>query len=308
MLITLTICSGLFAADKSKPLFDDFTGSTLDAEKWVLARTQWGPAGANGGVVPENVYIKDGRLIIEGHGDKYTGPVKGVARKGGKVSPIDHGRRVGACLVTRDSFASGRYEVRMKLPEKVGVCSAIWTFQYRQFPKGHDEYRTRKGTGKTYISNHEIDIELPGRPDFKPKDIGYDWSLCNSWVGVRKQDYTTGFTKLPLKTNDGKFHTWGFEWHTGGKSIEPCVTFYLDGKIIRTIKTHVPIDAGRLWAGLWFPRNWAGKPDFETQKLEIDWIRITPFNEPGDRRIYSDRGESKLLTGPDAWPSRLKSK
>jgi beta-glucanase (GH16 family) len=194
----------------------------------------------------------------------------------------------------------------MKVPRRLGVCSAVWTFHYRVFPRGHEEYEARKGTGRTYISNHEIDIELPGRPGHKIEDIGYDWCLCNTWVGERKQDHTTGFTRLPAAVNDGRFHTWRFDWHTGGGSLEPRVEFYLDGKPLRTITTHVPIDAGRLWVGLWFPRNWAGKPDFDVQVLEVDWVRITPFNEPNDRWIYSRGGASPLLKGPEDWPARLR--
>lgn len=292
-------------------LYDDFTGNSLDPSKWLIARTQWGGKNINGGVVPENIHRSPGKLIIKAHGDKYTGPIKGVTRAGAKVSPIQHGRRTGACLVTRDCYASGRYEVRMKIPNKLGVCTALWTFHYLEVGQRHEEYIANKGTGARYISNHEIDIELPGRPGENLNEIGYEWALFNTWVGERKQDMTFGPTRLPFKANDGKFHTWRFDWHTGdpkgkrGKVKKPRVDFFVDDQLICTIDTHVPVDAGHFWIGLWFPRAWAGEPDFDIETLEVDWVRITPFNEPGDRFKYSQPGPSRLLLGPEEWPKHI---
>ncbi len=298
---------------ETRPLFDDFEGETLDARKWLIARTQWGGKNANGGVVPDNIHLKPGRLIIEGLGDKYIGPVRGVRRIGGKISPIGDGRRTGACLVTRDCYASGRYEVRMKVPQNLGVCTALWTFNYNEVDKDHEEYIANKGQGPIYISNHEIDIELPGRPNSTIANIGYDWVLLNTWVGERDRDMTFGPTRLPFKVNDGEFHTWRFDWHTGdpegktGKVIEPRVDFYLDGQLLRTTKTTIPIDAGHFWIGLWFPKNWAGTPDFNVETLEVDWVRITPFQEPGDRHKYSRPGPDRFLLGPQQWPKQLRA-
>ena len=299
---------------ETKPIFDDFSSGTLDSRTWLIARTQWGGENVNGGVVPDNIHVQSDKLIIIGHGDHYTGPVKGVQRTAtGSVSPIAHGRRTGACLVTRDCYASGRYEVRMKVPQNLGVCTALGTFHYFEVDPQHEEYITHKGQGDVYISNHEIDIELPGRPDAKLVGIGYDWALCNTWVGERERDMTHGATKLPFSVNDGKFHTWRFDWHTGdpegktGKVIEPRVDFFLDDELIRTITTTVPVDAGQFWMGLWFPNKWAGNPDFDVETLEIDFVRITPFHEPGDRHTYSRPGPSRFLLGPEHWPQRLQS-
>lgn len=309
--------SAQMPSSKARPrgpeaLYDDFNGVILDPEKWLIARTQWGGKSVNGGVVPENIHRCPGRLIIKAHGDRYTGPIRGVKRAGGKVSPIQHGRRTGACLVTRDCYASGRYEVRMKIPEKLGVCTALWTFQYLEVGRQHEEYIANKGKGKTYISNHEIDIELPGRPGASLVDIGYEWALFNTWVGERNRDMTFGPTRLPFKVNDGKFHTWRFDWHTGdpegktGTVIEPRVNFFLDGRLMRTINTTVPVDAGHFWIGLWFPKNWAGQPDFDIETMEVDWVRIVPFHEPGDRYKYSRPGPSRLLLGSEKWPKHIK--
>ena len=49
-----------------------------------------------------------------------------------------------------------------------------------------------------------------------------------------------------------------------------------------TTRTTVPTRAGHFWVGAWFPRGWAGVPDFDTAELIIDWVRIIPFGETGD--------------------------
>lgn len=145
-------------------------------------------------MVPENVSIRDGKLILEAHGERYAGSVKGVGR--------DHGRKVGGCIATQKQFASGRYEARMKVAPVPGACSAIWTFYYRWRNDGEPE-------------NHEIDIELPGRPREAHREIGFDHALCNTFLTPERK-VTVGYTKLAAPQDDGKFHTYRFDWHTGG--------------------------------------------------------------------------------------------
>jgi len=117
----------------AKILFDNFNNSNLDASIWLVAEKAWGIG--NGGVVSDNVSIgfndKLGKntLRLEAHGDRYIGNIKGVDRYGNR---IEQTTRVGAAIATRDYFASGKYEVRMKLPENLGVCSALWTFHYEE--------------------------------------------------------------------------------------------------------------------------------------------------------------------------------
>ena len=75
------------------------------------------------------------------------------------------GKRVGGAIATKDYFGSGSYEVRMKVLPKFGVSSAIWTFHYQEYYPGHPEYVAKPvGAPDYYASNHEIDIEMPGRP------------------------------------------------------------------------------------------------------------------------------------------------
>ncbi len=89
-------------------LDEDWSSGAVDPARWYALRKQWGAG--NHGVVPENVVVvrEDGRSVLQclAHGDDYGGPVTG--QWGRKT-------RVGGVLVTKQHFASGRFEVRMKI-------------------------------------------------------------------------------------------------------------------------------------------------------------------------------------------------
>ena len=268
--------------------YDDFSSGMVDPAKWYAADKNWGGdidldgkgQNYNGGVVPANLYVRDGVLQCEAHGSLYEGDVVGIT-KGGTARP--DGRRVGACAVTRDYFASGRFEIRARVAPSKGVCCTMWTFEYEEiYDKDDPQFQ---GTGSYYVVNHEIDIEMPGRPGSAHEGIGYDYALCNTWVGEKGTEYTASHTKLPRRQDDGAFHTYRFDWHTGDAAgaIRPRVEFYFDGELVQINYTHVPFKAGRFWVGAWFPRGWAGTPDFDTDVFEVDWVRIIPYFEDNDR-------------------------
>jgi RNA polymerase sigma factor (sigma-70 family) len=273
------------------PFFDDFAGNALDGKKWLVAHKQWGGERANGGVVAENVSVAGGRLLLEAHGDRYTGPVMGVRPNG--AARVD-GRRVGAAIATRQYFGSGRFEARIKVCPRLGACSAIWTLHYEEHYPGQPRYQKKPvGGDKYFATNHEIDIELPGRPGPEKKDISFQHALFNTFTGENDDESTTGYTRLDEAQNDGRFHNYRFDWHTGGADQKKRVEFYIDDKLVRTGDTHVPDLPCRLWLGVWFPRDWAGTPDFDTEFMEVAWVRITPFREAGDRlgaETFADDG------------------
>ena len=110
-------------------LHEDWASGEIDPLRWYALRKQWGAG--NHGVVPENVsVVKEGDLFVlqcEAHGDDYDGPVTGQWNKK---------TRVGGVLVSKQQFASGRFEVRMKIgtpemPAPAGCVPAIWTYGYR---------------------------------------------------------------------------------------------------------------------------------------------------------------------------------
>jgi hypothetical protein len=354
----------------SSPFFDDFNGTQLDASRWTVMQQAWGIN--NGGVVRDNVTVSNGILHLTGHGDLYTGPVHGVNRKGQRTDRVT---RVGAAICTTNYYASGKYEVRMKLPQHLGACSAIWTFHYEEaypgdplyaelaqvggltisnlswiglnstqagslleditgqkgsrppyleastngiyhttdyfrahvpdvsrldleqdFGKKLEIYTVLKnaasleplgssGDGHYLVRNQEIDIETPTGLKTNLPDISFGHDRFNTWVGEGPGEYTDNFDDLGQIMNDGQFHVFRFDWHTAGPTVlSRRVEFYIDGKCYQINYTHIPTIGGRFTLGLWFP-TWTGAPNFDTESLDVDWVRITPFNESGDRWV-----------------------
>ena len=294
--IPLALYNGDVSEAEWGVFYDDFTSGIVDPAKWFAANKNWGGdidldghgQNYNGGVVPANLYVRNGILQCEAHGNLYEGDVIGIT-KGEK--PRADGKRVGACAVTREYYASGRYEIRAKVAPAKGVCCTMWTFEYEEiYDKDDPQFQ---GSGQYYVVNHEIDIEMPGRPSSAHKDIGYDYALCNTWIGEKGSEYTASHTKLPKRQDDGEFHTYRFDWHSGNEdgSIRPRVEFYFDGELVQVNYTHIPFKAGRFWVGAWFPRGWAGTPDFDTSVFEVDWVKITPYHEENDRPQNETYGE-----------------
>ncbi len=351
--------------------FDDFTGSALNSKAWLFAEKAWGAGGNNGGVVHDNVTLTNSVLRLEAHGDNYPGPVRGVDNYGQRVTRVT---RVGGAIATSNYFASGRYEVRMQLPQHYGAASAIWTFHYEeaysdtplysvlaalggvaktnflnlglspaQVESLWSDLSTNKAARGPYIvpvttntatvteyfrahawditkldlvndfgqlnnifvilhdglglgvegsaydgyyivRNHEIDIETPTALAATPDVISYRNARLNTWVGETGGNYTDPFDDLGAAMNDGQYHTFRFDWHTGDTNQVKRVVFYIDDAPKQTNYTDVPTLAGRFWIGLWFP-SWAGTPTFDVDALLVDWVRITPFHEPGDQSV-----------------------
>lgn len=287
---------------------DDFCGPDLDVVKWWYGRNQWGNGKQykNNGVVPENVIVKNNRVYFGANGDNYTGTIKGVRKDKAGFYQDQPGTRAGGIIVSDEYFGSGSYEVRMKLPSKLGVCSAIWTFHYQEIYSDDPTYEdylakgyNRQGSeddGYYITPNHEIDIEIPSAPKGgdQYKDCSYEYARLNTWIG--EENYTDNFQNMGFNQSDGKFHTYKFDWHTGGNGQEPRVDFYVDGKFIYSSKNHVPFIKGRFTIGTWFPQWAGGKADFDRIFLEVDWIKITPFNEPNDKKVretYKNAGMTK---------------
>ena len=273
-------------------LFDDFTDG-IDSGRWLIADKAWG--GDNGGVVPANVGVVDGVVRLAAHGDRYTGDVVGHG---------DRTTRVGATIVTRDYYASGRYEVRARVPQTLGAASAFWSYHYIEYHPAQPEYWTEPNR----IRNSEIDWEFPtARDDGTPDDpVSFDYARANTWGG--KFGGEGGNVSLRPDIGalvaDGEFHTYAYEWHAGGDGRDPFVAWSIDDVEVARYtgdsfgQDNVPYRASRFWIGIWFPASgyrdqvgWAGDPDFDTAYLDIDWVRITPTYAPAD--VYE----------PETWPN-----
>jgi beta-glucanase (GH16 family) len=260
ILLCIALLAGIQFSVSGQEFFDDFNGNTLDTTIWKPAHMVWGNVPdkiTNGGVVSQNVHVSGGNLVVEAHGKEYTGTVKG----------FEQNTRVGGAVSTIRPFASGRFEIRAKICPRVGALSAFWTYYYE-----NDNY------------NHEIDFEMPGhnQSPYGPKDSNLEYGLATSWRGVNKPDYHTVDTYFG-KQADGQYHLYRFEWHTGGDGKPPRVEWYYDNRLIATNTNagQVPTHAASFWIGVWFP-SWIGESNFDTDFMYVDWIRVTPFNEPND--------------------------
>ncbi|MDE7082701.1 MAG: family 16 glycosylhydrolase [Clostridia bacterium] len=261
--------------DYDNMFFDDFSGG-VDYDSWYIGKQAWGSSGdGNGGVIPENVnYTDDGVLVLSGNGDYYTaGDVRGVgSRKDGTLT--------GAAIISKFLTAPGRYEAKMKVLPRQGACTAMWTYAYDTATSG----------------NHEIDIELPGGT--KSGVITFENVLNTNYItldGNQSQDVnlneaTNGNT---IVLNDGKWHTFGFDWYTCEQGEDPAlqgedvtlgkVVYYVDGIVTAVSDLFVPYYQTRLWLGVWFPNNpgFMGSADFESDCMYVDWVKYTPFkNQP----------------------------
>ena len=258
-------CSCPTGCPVPKAFYDDFSDG-LDEDKWLIAHKSWGSGGGyiNGGVVAENVAVdtESGTVLLEAHGNLYTGPVMGVNKD---LTRQSTGVRTGSAIATRQYLGAGSYEVRMKAIGKLGVSSAIWTFFYND-----DEY---SADNKSPIVNHEIDIELPGRPAAPATGMDFDQVLLNTWIGELESLYETGYTTIP-RVDDDEFHTWRFDWHTD--PIDRRIDFFLDGEHIRTMRNDkIPFYAGRLWIGTF---------TVEQENLLLLFQRLKSF----ERRLVSE--------------------
>ena len=294
-LFTVSVPLSADAAENTGDVFyEDFSGSSLDTDKWLIAEKNWGgtvTSGGvtedyNGGVIPENVSVRDGKLILTGLGNDYEGELRGIARD--KSRRAD-GKRCGGAIATKDYFASGSYEIRARISPELGCCSAMWTFEYEE----------NYSDGGLEVINHEIDIEFPGRDS--NNDLSLSHALCTTWV--TEEDYNSKSVYCSDQA-DGEFHTYRFDWHTGDDGEKARVDYYFDDELTYTSYDFIPTNESRFWLGLWFPKNWAGTPDFDQTEFEIDYVKITPFHESGDTKqheSYPESGWSEKAELPKSW-------
>ena len=291
----------------SEVLFEDFNGP-LDPEQWLIVDKAWG--GDNGGLVPENVELADGKLLLHANGDEYSGEVVGHG---------DRTTRVGSGIATRDYYASGRYEVRARIPQVTGAASAFWTFHYIEYGPNDEGYWEEPNK----IRNSEIDWEFPtALQTGKAHDpISYDYARVNSWGGKLGGEGAHHPGRVEI-VNDGEYHTYTIDWHSGGNGEQPRVVWLIDGEEVYRHEgnefgqDNIPFRASRFWLGVWFPAagyqeringetvpraGWAGDPTFDQATLEIDWVRITPFNEANDR-YEPETWPNGFYATPDQYP------
>lgn len=245
--------------NKEKEIKSDFEKG-FDGN-WLFLNHQWGAD--NGGCVPENVSIDLNRLVLKANGNLYQGPIKGINHYKSKKS---NGKRTGAALISKQTFGPGSFEIYMKPCPKFGVCTAFWTWY-----------------GDDYL-NHEIDIELPGSsPQSTPS---FNAMRNNTWI--TEKDYEK---KSPQINNvlDGNYHKFRFDWHTEPKKVE----FYYDDKLVEINTQNIPTIKANITFGVWFPKDWAGEPNFDIDEMRVKYFKYVPFFEKceeGNKNIAKEIG------------------
>lgn len=214
-------------------LEEDWADGGINDERWYVFRRHWGAG--NHGVVADNVWVEsepDGEggerhvLVCRAHGDQYEGEVRGLWNRPD---------RVGGVIASREFFASGRFEVEMRIghaerfeggppdpARPAGMVPAIWTYAGRtvrvpeeEADRYHDDqplyqpYLQEWGPGNGFYWS-ELDF-----PEFG-KQGDYRHGLYNTFLNKRHESLEL---EVPVEFGGG-FHTYVSEWRTGLVELE----------------------------------------------------------------------------------------
>ncbi|MDE5896830.1 MAG: glycoside hydrolase family 16 protein, partial [Clostridia bacterium] len=244
--------------------YEDFSNG-IDSDIWEVSNQKWGAN--NHGTSSKNVFYSTNEQRVSAA--DATGGIA-VLRSLGDLQMEEANRRTGSALITRRTFGPGKYEVRMKVLPRLGQCTAFWT------------YYSNGGQTADTIKYSEIDIEMPMEGSYK-KWSGTSYERFIDWnILAERQTVTSEDTE---GLNDGKWHTYCFEWRTDAENGDRGVVWYRDGVKLGEARENVPIYTAALWVGNWFPpdKSWVGTPDFEEAYMYIDWIRVTEYNDPSQQ-------------------------
>ena len=201
-----------------------------------MLRKKWGQG--NNGVTPDNVAIKrdtvngteQNVLVCEAHGDQYQGAVTGA--KGEKT-------RVGGVIATKQFFASGRYEVVMKVgtpggegapAQPKGAVPAIWTYAYRWAETSAEKQATFNADVPLFNPNLKVSgspaTEYWSEIDFP--ELGKNGDFAHGLYNVFCQTRYEWKTYSVPTVMGGQYHTYVMEWRTGLKPL----TYVTDAQVI----------------------------------------------------------------------------
>lgn len=240
--------------DTSNIIYDDFSGTYLD-NNWVVSHRKWGGYD-NKGVSADNVFLdtENHKVIIRALGNQHI-ENSTVAGVGGPVS--------GGAIILKNAARPGRYETKLKVAYRVGVCNAMWTY-------------TENSQGE----NHEIDIEFPFRDN--RGNNSFDEIIFTNYIGESNFEQT--HRTLDYYLNDGEYHTFAFDWYYSAN--HKVVNYYIDSVLLAShhLSSKLPFLPSRLWLGCWVPNNpyFVGLPDFDQCFMEIDYFKYSPFANQED--------------------------
>ncbi|MCM1289897.1 MAG: glycoside hydrolase family 16 protein [Corallococcus sp.] len=221
-------------------------------------------------MLADNVaFDEDGNLVLIVNGDWYAGDKQGID-VGAQDSLVSGGQRTGAKVQSTQTYGPGSFEVSMKIPSFNGICTSMWLYNNFVGADGR-------------VHNYEIDIEIHGTAVVNGKLLGMDngsknignlaTPLFTTWV--TEQSYTSEYKNVGYNLADGNFHTYRIDWHTGN---DARVEYYIDGVLVVTQYTNVPTNEMYVNIGCWFPYQWCGEADFETDCAVVKYFTYMPFD------------------------------
>lgn len=294
----------------------DFTLGQFDPDEWMV----FGRMNS----YPQNLsFVSDG-LQFTAYGQKAT------------KNPLQ-----AAVIATRDYFASGRYDVWLKvgpvydakgnvMPGKrpFGCSFPVWPFGYIYYMDGQPQWYDSPSP----IRNSEIDIEIPAdAPAEKskcPPDIRWTNGRLNCYGGQRGgiSSNITMHTQMPndIDIADGAFHKLSIVWDSGsenggGERTAGSIHWYIDDQLWGSWAgatygfDNVPYRCCRFYVGGWFPigeygppgckdTGWAGTADWYRAEFTVQKIEYTPPLVRPSRDSWEPETDPDQVWNPKFYP------
>jgi len=216
IVMLVMVSSAVHAQEREMIWHDEFEGSgRLDDSSWNYERGfvrneeyQW--------YQPDNAYLHDGILVIEGRLDSIANPRYREGSRSWRTNR-PYARYSSASVNTRGkfSFQFGRMEVRARIPAVIGSWPAIWTLGNEMpWPSGGEcdvmEYYHVDGV-PTILANAACGDDRPNHAVWNSKRIPYSHF-------VEKDPYW-----------NEKFHIWVMDW------TKDYIRIYLDDELLNDI-------------------------------------------------------------------------
>jgi beta-glucanase (GH16 family) len=229
---------------------DEFSGTTLDASSWAYDIGTGSGGWGNNELQyytnrPDNVYLDNGKLVIQAKKESFMGSAYTSAR-----------------LITKNKrdFTFGRIDIRAKLPVAKGLWPALWMLG-------------KKIDQTSWPACGEIDImELVGKDANKVYGTLH-WAASN---GTR-QLFGTNYT-LPTGTFADKFHVFSLVWEADKLEIfMDDISYYKFDKSKVGTAAYPFNEAFFLLFNVAVGGDWPGSPDATTtfpQQMVVDYVRV----------------------------------
>ena len=224
---------------KFEPMSDEFEGTELDRNKWVLGIQGW--KGRQPALFSDkNVTVSDGKLHLVMRKEKLSPEVEKLGYK-------DY---TSAALHSKAYSSYGYYETKAK-PMDSGGSSAFW-FIHDETPGWGTEIDVFEigGKAKGFENKYHITLHVTKTP----RETRH-WQVHHAWIA-------------PWRLADD-YHVYGFDW---GKDE---LKFYVDGVLIRTVEnTHWRQPLQMLFDSETMPK-WFGMPEDKDlpSTFHVEYVR-----------------------------------